>query len=183
MLLYGALGGLLLLLPYLLIVGGGYTPTEAGLALLPFSLVLGVASRLTGRLAERIGPRWPLTIGPIVTGIGFALFVRTDPAASYWSGVLPAVAVISAGMALAVAPLTTTVLASVDEQHTGTASGFNSAVARTGGLIATALTGAVLSMTGAGLVDAFHAAAIVAGLLAVASGLVAFATLEDPKPG
>jgi EmrB/QacA subfamily drug resistance transporter len=182
LLLYGALGGLLVLLPYLLIVGGGYSPIEAGLALLPFSLVLGVASRLTGRLTERIGPRWPLTIGPIVTGIGFALFAWTDPAASYWTSVLPAVAVISAGMALAVAPLTTTVLASVDEKHTGTASGFNSAVARTGGLIATALAGAVLSMTGAGLTDAFHAAAIVAAVFAVAAGLAAFFTLEGRKP-
>jgi len=183
LLLYGALGGLLVLLPYLLIVGGGYSPIEAGLALLPFSLVLGAASRLTGRLAERIGPRWPLTIGPIVTGIGFALFVRTDPAASYWTGVLPAVAVISAGMALAVAPLTTTVLTSVDEQHTGTASGFNSAVARTGGLIATALSGAVLSMTGTGLIDAFHGAAVVAAVFAVAAGLAAFFTLESGKLG
>jgi predicted MFS family arabinose efflux permease len=183
LLLYGALGGLLVLLPYLLIVGGGYSPTEAGLALLPFSLVLGIASRLTGRLTERIGPRWPLTLGPIVTGIGFALFAWTDPAASYWTGVLPAVAVISAGMALAVAPLTTTVLGSVDEQHTGTASGFNSAVARTGGLIATALSGAVLSMTGTGLIDAFHGAAIVAAVFAVAAGLAAFFTLEGRKPG
>ncbi len=181
LLLYGALGGLLVLLPYLLIVGGDYSPIEAGLALLPFSLVLGIASRLTGRLAERIGPRWPLTIGPAVTGMGFALMMRTDPAASYWTGVLPGVAVISVGMAFAVAPLTTTVLASVDEKHTGTASGFNSAVARTGGLIATALAGAVLSMTGAGLVDAFHVAAIVAAVLAVTAGLAAFATLGERK--
>jgi predicted MFS family arabinose efflux permease len=179
LLLYGALGGLLVLLPYLLIVGGGYSPVEAGLALLPFSLVLGLASRLTGRLAERIGPRWPLTIGPIVTGIGFAVMVRTDPAANYWTSVLPGVAVISAGMALAVAPLTTAVLASVDEQHTGTASGFNSAVARTGGLIATALAGAVLSMSGIGLVDAFHVAAIVAAALAVMAGLAAFVTIGE----
>jgi hypothetical protein len=97
--------------------------------------------------------------------------------------VLPAVAVVSAGMALAVAPLTTTVLGSVDEQHTGTASGFNSAVARTGGLIATALSGAVLSMTGTGLIDAFHGAAIVAAVFAVAAGLAAFFTLEGRKPG
>ena len=85
------------------------------------------------------------------------------------------------GMAIAVAPLTSSVLGSVDQKHTGTASGFNSAVARTGGLIATALSGAVLSMTGAGLIEAFHAAAIVASALAVASGLVAFATLGERK--
>jgi EmrB/QacA subfamily drug resistance transporter len=182
LLLYGALGGLLVLLPYLLIVGGDYTPLQAGLALLPFSIVIGLASRLTGRLAERIGPRLPLTAGPIVVGVGFALMVRSDPAASYWSSVLPGVAVIAAGMALAVAPLTTSVLSAVDRRHTGTASGFNSAVARAGGMIATALAGAVLAMTGPGLVDAFHVAAIVAAVLALAAGLTAWATLDKAKP-
>lgn len=177
-LLYGALGGLIVLLPYLLIVGGGYSPAQAGLALLPFSIVIGTASRLTGRLTERIGPRWPLTIGPIVTGIGFALMLRADPQASYWTSILPAMAVIALGMAGAVAPLTTAVLSSVDGRHTGTASGFNSAIARTGGLIATALAGAVLSQTGPALVDTYHAAALVATSLAIASGLVAFVTLK-----
>ena len=181
-LLYGALGGLLVLLPYLLIVGGDYSPTQAGLALLPFSIVIGGASRLTGRLAERIGPRWPLTAGPILTGLGFALMLRADPAASYWTSILPGVLVIAAGMALAVAPLTTAVLSSVDEKHTGTASGFNSAVARGGGLIATALGGAVLAMTGPGLIEAFHVAAVVAAVLAIAAGVAAWATLEGSKP-
>jgi EmrB/QacA subfamily drug resistance transporter len=182
-LLYGALGGLLVLVPYLLIVGGGYTPIQAGLALLPFSIVIGGASRLTGRLAEKIGPRWPLTVGPVVTGLGFALMVRTDPAGSYWTSVLPGMAVIAGGMALAVAPLTTAVLSSVDDRHTGTASGFNSAVARTGGLIATALAGAVMATSGKDLVASFHAAAIVAAALAVAAGLAAFFTLDGRRPG
>ncbi len=178
LLLYGALGGLIVLLPYLLIVGGGYTPLQAGLALLPFSIVIGVASRLTGRLTGRIGPRLPLTIGPLVTGLGFALMLRADPAQSYWSSILPGIAVIAFGMAFAVAPLTTAVLSSVDDRHTGTASGFNSATARTGGLIATALSAAVIAQRGPGLTAAFHAAAIVAAVLAVISGIVAFATLE-----
>ena len=177
-LLYAALGGLILLLPYLLIVGGGYTPLQAGFALLPFSIVIGGASRFTGRLAERIGPRWPLTIGPIVTGIGFALLVRADSEASYWTSVLPGIAVIAIGMAGAVAPLTTAVLSSVDRSHSGTASGFNSAIARTGGLIATALAGAVISQTGTQLRDSFHAAAMVAAILAVAAGIAAFVTLK-----
>jgi EmrB/QacA subfamily drug resistance transporter len=177
-LLYGALGGFILLLPYLLIVGGGYTPAQAGFSLLPFSIVIGTASRLTGRLTAKVGPRWPLGIGPIVTGIGFALMVRADPQASYWTGIFPGMAVIALGMAGAVAPLTTAVLSSVDGRHTGTASGFNSAVARTGGLIATALTGAVVAETGAGLIDAFRAAALVAAVLAVAAGIAAFVTLE-----
>jgi EmrB/QacA subfamily drug resistance transporter len=176
-LLYGALGGLLMLLPYLLIVGGNYSPTQAGLALLPFSIVVGTASRLTGRITEKIGPRWPLTIGPIVTGLGFALLARVDPHASYWTSVLPGMAVIALGMAGAVAPLTTAVLASVDERHTGTASGFNSAISRTGGLIATALAGAVISQAGPKLIDAFQNAAFIAAILAIAAGFAGLLTL------
>ena len=178
LMLYGALGGLLVLLPYLLIVGGGYRPTQAGLALLPFSIVIGVGSRLAGKLTERIGPRWPLTIGPMVTGLGFALMIRADPQASYWTSILPAVVVIAIGMAGAVAPLTTAVLSSVDGRHTGTASGFNSAVARTGGLIATALAGAVIATSGPALTGAYHAAAIVAAVLAVGAGVVGLFTLD-----
>ena len=176
--LYGALGGLLVLLPYLLIVGGGYSPTQAGFALLPFSIVIGTMSRLAGRLSERIGPRWPLTIGPIVTGAGFALLVRADPQGSYWATVLPGMAVIALGMAGAVAPLTTAVLSSVDARHTGTASGFNSAISRTGGLVATALAGAVIAVPAAEIAHVFHGAAIVAAGFAAAAGVVAFLTLE-----
>ncbi len=174
-LLYGALGGLLLLLPILLITGGGYSPLQAGLALLPFSLVIGVASRFAGRLTERIGPRLPLTVGPIVTGLGFALLMGADPRGSYALTILPGVAVIALGMAGAVAPLTTAVLSSVDGRHTGTASGFNSAIARTGGLIATALAGAVIADAGARLTAGFHAAALIGALTAIAAGGTAFA--------
>lgn len=181
-LLYGALGGLLVLLPFFLIVGGGYTAVEAGFALLPFSIVIGAASRLAGRVAARIGPRWPLSIGPIVTGLGFALMLRVDPRAPYWTSVMPAIIVIALGMAGAVAPLTTAVLSSVDERHTGTASGFNSAIARTGGLMATALAGAVLATAGMALTAAFHVGAIVAAALAIVAGLIGFATLGDQGP-
>jgi MFS family permease len=161
-----------------LIVGGDYTPLQAGFALLPFSIVIGGGSRLTGRLTEKIGPRWPLTVGPIVTGLGFALLIRADPQASYWTSVLPGMVLIALGMAGAVAPLTTAVLSSVDERHTGTASGFNSAVARIGGLIATALAGAVIAQSGSALTDAFRVAAVVAAVLAIVAGLVALLTLE-----
>lgn len=178
LLLYGALGGLLVLLPYLLIVGGGYTPTQAGFALLPFSIVIGTASRFAGRLSERIGPRWPLTIGPIVTGVGFALMATVDPGAGYWRNVLPGLVVIALGMAGAVAPLTTAVLSSVDDRHTGTASGFNSAIARTGGLIATALAGAVVAASVVQLTEAFHTAALLAAFSAMTAGIIAFATLD-----
>ncbi|HWI87570.1 MAG TPA: MFS transporter [Sphingomonas sp.] len=176
-LLYAALSGLILLLPYVLIVGGGYSPLKAGAALLPFSIVLGGGSRLMGRLAEKIGPRWPLTIGPIVAGAGFVLLVRVDPRASYWTSVLPGMAVLALGLVGAVAPLTTAVLASVSDKYTGTASGFNSAIARTGGLIATALAGAVMAQTGDTLISAFHGATLIGAGLAVAAGVTAFATL------
>jgi EmrB/QacA subfamily drug resistance transporter len=178
-LLYGALGGLLLLLPYLLIVAGGYSPLQAGMALLPFPVVIGAASRLMGRTTQAIGPRWPLTLGPLITALGFALLARAEPAGSYWTSILPAMLTIAIGMAGAVAPLTTAVLSSVDERHTGTASGFNSAIARTGGLIATALAGAVIALSGAALVSAFHVAALVGAGLASASALAAFLTLDS----
>jgi EmrB/QacA subfamily drug resistance transporter len=176
-LLYGALGGVLVLLPYVLIVAEGYRPIEAGFALLPFSIVIGLASRLMGRLTERIGPRWPLTIGPLVTAIGFALLVRIGGGTTYWTGPFPSMLVIALGMAGAVAPLTTAVLSSVDDRHTGTASGFNSAVARTGGLIATALAGAVISRSGTDLVSAFHVAALIGAAMAACSGMAAFLSL------
>ena len=177
--LYGALGGLLVLLPYLLITSG-YSPLEAGLALLPFPLVIGLASRWIGQIAAGAGPRWPLTLGPIVAGAGFLLLHRVDPAAGYVVGVLPGLFVIALGMAGAVAPLTTAVLSAVDDQHMGTASGFNSAIARTGGLIATALVGVVLSQSGDALLSAFRTAAIAGGVLAAAAGLAAWATLGGP---
>lgn len=178
-LLYGALGGLLVLVPYTLIVGGGYSPLQAGLSLLPFSIVIGTMSRLMGRLTERIGPRWPLTVGPIVTAIGFALMTRLDPHMGYWIGVAPGMVLVALGMAGAVAPLTTAVLSSVDDRHTGTASGFNSAISRTGGLIATALSGAVIANRAADLLPAFHGAAVIAAVAAFASGAVAFVTLPS----
>jgi predicted MFS family arabinose efflux permease len=175
-LLYAALGGLLVLLPYVLIEAGGYSPLAAGMALLPFPLVIGLASRLMGQITEAVGPRWPLTVGPLITGVGFLLLVRVTPQTSYWTNVLPAVLVIAGGMAGAVAPLTTAVLSSVDDRHTGTASGFKSAIARTGGLIATALAGGVIARSGAALVSAFHVAALIGATLAVAFGVAAFAT-------
>lgn len=176
-LLYGALGGLLVLLPYLLIASGGFSALQAGAALLPFSIVIGTASRLMGRLTATIGPRLPLTIGPILTGAGFALLVRVDTGVDYWRQLFPAILVIALGMAGAVAPLTTAVLASVDPRHTGTASGFNSAIARTGGLIATALAGAVIAPGEEGMLPAFHAAALIGAALALVAGIAAFLTL------
>ena len=172
-LLYGALGGLFVLIPYALIKGAHYSALAAGAALLPLPLVLSAASPMMGALAGRIGPRLPLSIGPLVVAGGFLLALRIDGGADYWTEVLPCILVIAVGMSGAVAPLTTAVLSSVDERHTGSASGFNSAVARTGGLVATALLGTVLAANGAQLVTAFHGAMLAGACAAAAASLSA----------
>ena len=176
-LLYGALGGLMLLLPYVLIEAGGYPAARAGLALTPFPIIVAAGSPLMGKLAARLGPRWPLTIGPLIVAGGFLLGLRIDADSNYWTSVLPSIVAVSAGMAVAVAPLTTAVLGSVDEHHVGTASGLNSAVSRSGGLIVVALLGAVLSLQGAELIAGLHSAAMIGAAVALASSLIAFATL------
>jgi EmrB/QacA subfamily drug resistance transporter len=177
-LLYGALGGLMLLLPYTLIEAAGYSATLAGAALLPLPVVIALGSPLMGKVAARIGPHWPLTIGPLLVAAGFALALRIGGESDYWTTVLPSILAVSAGMAIAVAPLTTAVLGAVDDHHVGTASGLNSAVARGGGLIATALLGIVLSRQGTALVAGFHGAAMAGVALALVSSLTAFATLR-----
>ena len=182
-LFYAALGGFFLLFPYVLMVGGHWAPRDAGLALLPFPVILGVASRPMGGLAGRIGPRLPLAIGASIAGVGFAGMAFVDPNASYWTGAFPALLVIAGGTAGAVAPLTAAVLSSVDDRHTGTASGINSAIARTGGLVATALAGAVIAASGADLVAAFHIAAWIGAGLALAAGASAFLALGRSRAG
>ena len=177
LLLYGALGGLLVLLPWLLITRGGYSAFEAGAALLPFAGIVGLGSRLAGGLAGRLGPRPLLTVGPAIVAVGFALMTRADAGGSYWHDVLPGIVAIAVGMALSAAPLTTAVLSSVDTRHAGTASGFNSAISRTGGLIATALAGAVIGSSGAALTAAWATAAWLGAGAAAASSAIAFATL------
>jgi EmrB/QacA subfamily drug resistance transporter len=169
LLLYGALGGLFVLVPYVLIVAHGYSAVQAGAALLPLPLIIAAASPVIGAFAARIGPRRPLIFGPIVVAIGFLLALRIGAGQNFWTDVLPAMVVIALGMACAVAPLTTAVLMSVDAEHTGSASGLNSAVARTGGLVATALLGSVLAATGPGLTSAFGIAMAVCFATCVAA--------------
>ena len=177
LLLYGALGAVFVLVPYLLIKFAGYSGTAAGAALLPLPLVMALASPWTGRLAARIGPRPPLTLGSLVVAGGFLLALRIHAGSDYWADVLPAILVIALGMSGVAAPLTTAVLGSVDERHTGAASGFNSAVARTGGLIATALLGSVLAASGGDLLAAFKAAMLAAAGAAATAAFSAFALL------
>jgi EmrB/QacA subfamily drug resistance transporter len=178
LLLYGALGALLVLLPYVLIKAAGYSSTAAGASLLPLPLVISFVSPIIGSIAGRVGSRPLLAAGPVVVAAGFLLALRIGADADYWKDVLPAVIVLAVGLSLAVAPLTTAVLGSVDPRHTGSASGFNSAVARTGGLVATALLGAVLVAEGDLLIKAFHVAVMIAAAASVAAALAAF-TLVD----
>jgi EmrB/QacA subfamily drug resistance transporter len=174
LLLYGALGALLVLVPYVLIQASGYSGTQAGSALVPSAMVLALGSPVMGKLAGRIGARLPLTIGPIVVAAGFLLLLRVGGQANYWTQVLPAIVLISLGMVGAVAPLTNAVLGAVDARHTGSASGFNSAIARTGGLIATALLGSVLGARGETLVTGFHVAAIACAVACALASASAF---------
>jgi len=174
LMLYGALGALMVLIPYVLIQASGYTGTQAGSALVPAAIILALGSPGMGRLAGRIGARLPLTIGPLVVACGFLLQLRMGANVNYWRDVFPAIVVISIGMAGAVAPLTNAVLGAVDERHTGSASGFNSAIARSGGLIATALLGSVLGAQGESLLSGFHMAAMACAIACIAASAAAF---------
>lgn len=172
-LLYGALGALMLMIPYVLIQALHYSAREAGAALLPFPVVLAIGSPLMGRFAGRHGARLPLSVGALIVAGGFLLATRIG-AGAYATTVLPAILVIALGMACVAAPLTTAVLSSVDAGHTGIASGFNSAVARGGGLIATALLGVILTDRGQALLAPFHAALFVCAATALAASVCAF---------
>ena len=181
-LLYGAFGSALLLLSYVLIAAGGYSPVEAGLAMLPISIILTVGSPVMGKLATRIGPRLPLTIGSLVVAAGLLLGMRIAADQDYWTGVLPAVATIACGMAIFVAPLTSSVLVSVEPEHTGMVSGFNSALSRAGGLIGVALLGAVLVNEGRALLGPFAVAMAICAIVSAISGATAFIGLRDYQP-
>ena len=142
--LYAALSGLLFFLPMNLIEVQGYSATAAGAALLPFVLSMFLLSRWSGGLVARVGARLPLVVGPLVVAVSFLLYARTGATGSYWSAVFPAVLTQGLGMALCVAPLTTTVMASVSDARSATASGINNAASRVAGLLAIGAFGALM---------------------------------------
>jgi MFS family permease len=146
-------------------------------------ILLSATSPMAGALAGRLGARLPLTIGPMVVAAGFLLALTIGMHTSYWFHVLPMMVVVALGMSAAVAPLTTAVLSSVDSRHTGSASGLNSAVARGGGLFATALLGTVFAAQGSQLIVAFHAAMFLGAIVCALASLSAFTLLRPERAG
>lgn len=182
---YAALGGVMMLFVLQLQNSLGYSPTAAGLAGLPITLILLALSARVGRLAQRFGPRTFLVVGPMVIALGTVLLTRVSPGVSYLSTVLPAVVVFGLGLAVVVAPVTATVLAATEDRHAGVASGVNNAVARTGSLIAVAMLPAVAGLTGsaytdpAALTESWRIAMWVCAGLCVVGGVLAIGIRND----
>ena len=186
---YAAFGGFFFLSAVQLQVAVGYSALGAGAALLPTTALMLLLSARSGALADRIGPRIPLTVGPLLCSAGMLLMLRVGPGSSYVADVLPALLVLGLGMVTLVAPLTATVLGSVETARAGLASGINNAAARAAGLIAVAALPLIAGMGEEAYrsPEAFDAAfgramVVCAGVLVVAAA-VAFATVRRPPPG
>jgi EmrB/QacA subfamily drug resistance transporter len=183
---YAAFSGFFFLAALQLQVVSGYSALAAGTALLPITVLMLLLSSRAGALGERIGPRIPLTVGPVLCAAGVLLMLRVGPDASYPTDVLPALLVMGLGMVTLVAPLTATVLASVSTEHAGLASGINNAAARAAGLIAVAALPLIAGMgpeayrDPAQFDDAFTTAMPVCAALLLAAAALAFTTVRRP---
>jgi EmrB/QacA subfamily drug resistance transporter len=185
---YGALGGALFLMPIQLQRVVGFSPLASGVALIPITLVMLLLSARAGRLSTRIGPRLPMTLGPLLMAAGFALFTRIGPGSSYLADVLPGMLVFAFGLTLTVAPLTATVLAAAPTEQAGMASAVNNTVARAAGLLAVAILPVAAGITGAGALDpdrfddGFHMAVLIAAALCAVGGLISWFGIRNPTP-
>lgn len=181
LLVYAALGGALFLLALQLQQSMGYLALEAGAAMFPSTVIILFGSPLSGKIAQRTGPRLPMTVGPLVAAVGLGLMARAVPGVGYLGGVLPGVVMFGLGMTITVAPLTSAALAAVDDSRAGTASGVNNAVARLAGLLAVAVLPAVAGLDagpGQPLGSGFQVAMIIAAVCCAAGGLVALLTIR-----
>ena len=182
---YAALGVVFFLLVSFLQISLGYTPVEAGASTLPITALMLVGSARAGALAQRIGPRIPLTVGPLIITVGLLLMLRINPGDSYVGYVLPAVFVFGLGLTFVVAPVTATVLAAVDSSHAGIASGVNNAVARVAGLLAVAVIPVIAGLTGdkfyepTHMTHGFHVGMVVCAVLAALGAIVAWTTISS----
>src|SRR6266850_1546335 len=183
--IYGALGGALFLLPIQLQRVVGLSALESGSALIPMTILMLLLSSHAGRLAQRTGPRLPMTVGPLIAAIGLALLVRSGPSAGYWLTIFPAVIVFGLGLSITVAPLTATVLAAAGPEHAGIASAINNDVARAAGLIAVATLPVVAGITGRAalgpdiLSSGFRTAMWIAATLVAAGGALSYLTIRN----
>ncbi|MER5859554.1 MFS transporter [Streptomyces sp900105245] len=186
---YAAFGGFFFLTALQLQVVAGYSPLAAGTALLPTTVLMLLFSSRSGALADRTGPRLPLTVGPLLCAVAMLLMLRVGEGADYLTDVLPAVLVMGAGMVTLVAPLTATVLASVDTSRAGLASGINNAAARAAGLLAVAALPLLAGMgpeayrSAPAFDAAFDRAMPICSAVLVAGAALAFALVRRPAPG
>jgi EmrB/QacA subfamily drug resistance transporter len=182
---YGGMAGLFFLLVVYLQQVAGYTPLKAGMALLPVTVLMLLLSSRAGMLAERIGPRRPMTVGPLVMAGGMLLLARPDAHVAYLTGVLPGVVIFGLGLSATVAPLTATVLASADPSQAGVASGVNNAVARTASLLAVATLPLAAGLSGAAFRDpvvfahGFRVTMLISAALAASGGGLAWLLIRD----
>jgi EmrB/QacA subfamily drug resistance transporter len=184
---YGAMGAALFLFVVRLQVSLGYSALEAGLTMLPFTVLMTTLSARVGALAQRIGPRLPMTVGPLVSATGLLLFSRIGPGDHYGTAVLPAVTVFGLGMTITVAPLTAAVLAAVDRRRVGVASGVNNAAARLAGLLGIAVIPAVAGIGGgadlAASLDSGYATALrISAAVCASGGVIAWRMVRATTP-
>ncbi len=183
---YAALSGTFFLLIVYLQQGLGFSPVAAGASALPITALMLLLSPRAGELAQRIGPRIPMTVGPLATGLGIALLARIAPGSTLWLDVLPPLIVVGLGLSLTVAPLTATVLAAAEDRYAGVASGVNNAVARTAGLLAVAVLPAVSGLVGDAnsspevLQAGFRMAMLLTAGLCVLGGVLAWLMIRTP---